>query len=155
MDPIFDINKRSTKFRQAHFRANADILSGPSDKIWLGIVWGLIFWALVGGAVVGALAINISTTIIAVVFILISLVGLHFALRGCDFGPDSAIGSMGYIIKLFAIILIFLLGLLIALQVMNSEANIFLRILCGLIAAVDLILVIFWTGRGMLREYYG
>lgn len=130
------------------FRNSNDPFPGPSENIGLGILLGIVYWVVV----VGVFKFASINTIFQIAIVLIAFLGLHFAVRGCDFGSQYDFGKVGYFIKFFVLFGLGLAALLIGLPALNSGTPVITRLVSGLVGVVLLIPFVFWTGRGILRR---
>lgn len=107
-----------------------------SDKLFYAFGSGLIYWAIVAGLFVflgplvdipakGTGDIGVKSFILLVIIVGSGFLGVHFAVRGCDFGKQYKFGTVGHLIKFFSI----------------------------LFTLFFIVPHLFWTGRGLLRMF--
>jgi len=94
--------------------------------------------------------------VLIIVLVCMGFLGVHFAGRGCNLGGQYRFGSVGYILKMFVLIIFVLLfGLLPGFSLFDPTGQIVCRSVTGLIFVIALVPIVFWTGRGLLRRFYG
>ncbi len=107
----------------------------PSEKIVYSFAVGLLFWivVIVAATFLGPLiklpesGSDSMSYILSVALIGSGFLGIHFAVRGCDYGRQYKFGTYGHFLKFFAIVF----------------------------SAFLIVPQIFWTGRGLLRLILG
>jgi hypothetical protein len=120
------------------FNETKSAFPSPSEKTLYSLGSGLVYWAVVFvlifylGPMIelpesGSNDISVTSYILLVTLIGSGFLGIHFAVRGCNYGKQHKFGTYGHLLKFFFILL----------------------------TAFLIVPQVFWTGRGLLRVILG